>query len=344
MSVGHLSDVELERRLKELVGIERKSLVLLLAHLGEFDERRLHSDRGHESLFYYCMRVLGYSEQAAYKRIRAARAARAYPEIYRRLAAGETNLTVIVALAAHFSADNVVELLDAARGKRTLEIEALAASFSPRPDSPDFIRALPATDDALIEPLSERRFLFRLTAGSEFLAKYKRAKELLGVKGGASMAAVIESGFDAVLNRLDPARRIERRTARAARAASTRGASTRGADAGAGSQPSDALDLFFPAAGPAAGPVGGPPESRAIAAALRDEVWQRDAGRCTFMTSDGDRCLATGGLEIDHIRPFALGGPSDVAANLRLMCRTHNQLLARRIFGAAAGPRRSKPR
>jgi hypothetical protein len=41
-------------------------------------------------------------------------------------------------------------------------------------------------------------------------------------------------------------------------------------------------------------------------------------------------------LEFDHVRPWALGGSSGDAANVRLLCRVHNRLEARRIFGSAA--------
>lgn len=352
VAVGQLPDAELEERLKRLAGIERKALVLLLAHLGEFDERKLHADRGHPSLFSYCLRVLGYSEQAAYKRIQAARAARAHPEILKRLAGNELTLTAAVILSPHLSGDNALELLNAARGRRTREVEALAASLAPRPDTPDCLRALPVssastapkaaprpaaepdmaqfppaqangavgreappppqpvqmsgrtTPRELIEPLSALRHLFRFTGSAALLVKYERARELLGAaRAGGSMESVFEAGLDGLLDKRDPDRRIARRAARQAQRAVR------------------------------------PSASRRISAGLRDAVWGRDGGRCTFMGPDGSRCPSTTFLEIDHIRPYALGGPSDDAANLRLMCRAHNQLLARRVFGAAAGPR-----
>ncbi|MEK7746310.1 MAG: hypothetical protein AAB576_06560, partial [Elusimicrobiota bacterium] len=105
-AVGHLPDAELEDRLRRLARIERKALAFLMAHLGEFDRRRLYADRGQPSLFAYCTRILGYSEQAAYKRIQAARAARTHPAILQRLEEGETTLTAIVILAPHFRSDN----------------------------------------------------------------------------------------------------------------------------------------------------------------------------------------------------------------------------------------------
>jgi 5-methylcytosine-specific restriction endonuclease McrA len=48
---------------------------------------------------------------------------------------------------------------------------------------------------------------------------------------------------------------------------------------------------------------------------------------------DGRRCSARRQLQIDHVHPHArLGGES--AANLRLLCQTHNQLAAKQFFGA----------
>lgn len=344
-AVGPLRDDELESRLIRLAGIERKALVLLLAHLGEFDDRRLYSDRGHPSLFAYCLQDLGYSEQGAYKRIQAARAARAHPEILQRLADGELTMTAVVILAPHLREDNASELLSAARGRRTRDVEALAARLAPRPDCPDMIRALrapapapaPTPDPApaptpppgpaappapaveeinsrqpatrlsvgVIEPLSAERHLFRFTGSSELRAKYERVKNLLlASRRARTMEAVVEAGIDALLDRLDPERRIARRKAKADRRSDRR------------------------------------KRSRKVSLTLHDEVWARDGRRCMFIGSDGCRCAATTGLEIDHIRPYALGGRSDDPANLRLMCRAHNQLLARRVFGDAAGSRR----
>ncbi len=38
------------------------------------------------------------------------------------------------------------------------------------------------------------------------------------------------------------------------------------------------------------------------------------------------------GLEIDHIKPFSVGGLA-TQENLRLRCRSHNQLAAINVFG-----------
>ena len=88
--------------------------------------------------------------------------------------------------------------------------------------------------------------------------------------------------------------------------------------------------------GPAVAPAPGAlPESRYIPRRVKDEVWRRDSGRCAYVSADGVRCGETAWLEWDHIVPRAMGGPSDTPANIRLLCRAHNQSEARRIFGDA---------
>jgi 5-methylcytosine-specific restriction endonuclease McrA len=42
-----------------------------------------------------------------------------------------------------------------------------------------------------------------------------------------------------------------------------------------------------------------------------------------------NKCNSQYQLEIEHIQPLALGGSNDIA-NLRVLCRTHNALMAKR--------------
>jgi 5-methylcytosine-specific restriction endonuclease McrA len=77
----------------------------------------------------------------------------------------------------------------------------------------------------------------------------------------------------------------------------------------------------------------GSARGRHVPAAIRREVWQRDQGRCTFVSESGRRCDVRRFLQFDHIEPVARGGKT-TAGNLRLRCRAHNQLEAERAFGA----------
>jgi 5-methylcytosine-specific restriction endonuclease McrA len=83
---------------------------------------------------------------------------------------------------------------------------------------------------------------------------------------------------------------------------------------------------------PGAAASEGTTKGRAIRRRLRRLVWERDGGRCTFVSADGHRCEETGRLEVDHITPVAMGGES-TPENLRLLCSAHNQHEAERVLG-----------
>jgi hypothetical protein len=75
-----------------------------------------------------------------------------------------------------------------------------------------------------------------------------------------------------------------------------------------------------------------PGERQPIPAPVKRAVWERDGGRCTYVSPDGRRCQSRWRLELDHVVPARLGGSATVA-NLRLRCRTHNTLHAEEVYG-----------
>jgi hypothetical protein len=75
------------------------------------------------------------------------------------------------------------------------------------------------------------------------------------------------------------------------------------------------------------------PSSRHIPAPVRRAVHERDGGRCTYRDATGRRCTARDRLEFHHHRiTYGRGGDHSLE-NVRLMCRTHNQVLAEREYG-----------
>src|SRR6185436_3335435 len=113
----HLSDQELETQLQSFARCEREASARLVAHLAEFDERRLYRAAGFPSLFNYCCETLHFSEPAADNRIEVARAARRFPDILRMLDEGSLSLATVRLLAAQLTAGNCQELLAGASGK-----------------------------------------------------------------------------------------------------------------------------------------------------------------------------------------------------------------------------------
>src|SRR5690606_29565717 len=78
---------------------------------------------------------------------------------------------------------------------------------------------------------------------------------------------------------------------------------------------------------------------RHVSAAIRREVWARDAGRCAYTDDRRRRCPETGSLELHHREAHALGGPDSVD-NLELRCLRHNFLAAEQDFGRSHMDRR----
>ena len=109
--VETMSDGELVARLVELLGEERRLTAAVLVHLGEVEARRLYLPAACPSMFVYCTRVLGMSEDQAFKRIRAARAVRRYPVVGAAVAEGRLHLSGVVLLAPQLTDDNVEELV-----------------------------------------------------------------------------------------------------------------------------------------------------------------------------------------------------------------------------------------
>src|SRR5262245_184198 len=132
--LSHLSDGSLLSGLRTLIDRDRETTAELLAHLAEVDQRKLYLPAAHPSLFAYCVEELHLSEEAACKRIRAARAAREFPVVFEALADGRLHLTAVCLLAPHLTDETADELLGGATHKSKAQIEQLLAERFPRPD------------------------------------------------------------------------------------------------------------------------------------------------------------------------------------------------------------------
>jgi len=175
---------------------------------------------------------------------------------------------------------------------------------------------------ALVEPLAPARYQVRFTAGVELRDKLERLQALMrpSVPDG-DLARIIEIAVSEKLERVETkrfgrAKSPRRRAAEAQRPVDER----RSADKPSGSGPSDrtASDTS--------------PSSRHIPAAVRRLVHERDGGRCAYRSTDGRRCDKRHDLEFHHKHPFARGGDHN-PANLTLLCRAHNTLLAEQDYG-----------
>lgn len=226
-------------------------------------------------------------------------------------------------LYPHLTPENSVALLERVAGASKLEVLSVVASFETARPERDIIRPLPpppvtSSSRAPLEssgaPLAAAaaesgvptvvpppsRLRFSFTADDELVVLVDRLRGLLRHRFPEGR---LEDLFKAATK--ECLERIEREKSKTARRVAT----------------------------------APRPRSRRIPKAIKVEVWNRDGGRCAYVAEDGRRCGSRDALEYDHIQPWALGGRSDTAENVRLLCRPHNLRLARRRFG----PRPRKP-
>ncbi len=118
----------------------------------------------------YVTRGLGYSDSAAFRRIRAARAVALYTEISGMIERGELSLCAVAKISGALTPGNRVELLRRVTGKRLREIDAILAENTPAILVRDKLKPIgivgrkrrPAESDALFDtdparPVSDRR-------------------------------------------------------------------------------------------------------------------------------------------------------------------------------------------
>jgi 5-methylcytosine-specific restriction endonuclease McrA len=329
-SLSHLSDESLLRGLTALVAQDCITTAEMLAHVAEVDERKLYLPAGHPSMFLYCVQELHLSEDAAAKRIQAARAARRFPAIFTAVGSGRLHLSGVVLLAPHLVEETAADLIAAAGHKTKSEIEQLLADRYPKSDlltwlagppptaaaeehapglvddaqvvaksSPDSSQLVPGRVEsrARVTPLSSQSVAFQATLSRATSEKLRYAQELLGhqVPSG-DLAQVLDRVLDLAITQLEKQK------------------------FGATSRPRG--DRGYRSANP-----------RYIPLHVRRAVWKRDAGRCTFVSETGHRCEARKPLEFDHVLEVARGGEASVD-DIRLRCRAHNQYAAECTFGA----------
>jgi hypothetical protein len=209
-SLSHLSNRTLLRDLAAHVAKERGATAVVLAHIAEVETRGAYRAAGYSSMHAYCVGKLRLSEEAAYKRIHAARKARQFPAIFAAVADGRLHLSAIILLAPHLTDETADDLLRAAEHKSKFEIQQLLAERSPRPDIATRIEVVPEqliaqpcelknevmppqrvtaeehapgrVDGAAwlrLTPLSPQRIAVKFTMSQDMHEKLAHAKELL---------------------------------------------------------------------------------------------------------------------------------------------------------------------
>ena len=167
--LGELSDDALLAGTRRLVAAANYTLAALLAHLAEVEARGIHRMRACSSLYTYCIYELRMSEDAAFRRAKAARLCRSFPALYECVAAGELHLTGLLMIGPHLTEENCGEVLARARFRTKREIAKLVRELDPLPDVP-----------ARVEPLGPSLGVAtpRAPTWSEYVAAFNPVREL----------------------------------------------------------------------------------------------------------------------------------------------------------------------
>lgn len=105
LNLKSISDQDILNATKNLARTERNILNKILHHLKEIDRRRLYSQLKCKSLLHYCTQELNYSEDQAYRRIKAMKLLKEFPEIEEKIANGSLHLGHLTLASQMFRAE-----------------------------------------------------------------------------------------------------------------------------------------------------------------------------------------------------------------------------------------------
>jgi 5-methylcytosine-specific restriction endonuclease McrA len=318
------NDADFIFQMEMLAGIEHRSTINMLHYLNDLERRKAFLDLGYSSVFDYCVRKIKYSSSQAGRRIQAARCCRRYPEFFALLRKREVCVTTLALIEPIITDDNKDEIVARVRGASRRAVERLLSEYRPPAALRDRIQYVqvpqPAprnVEAALLDrqcaqavpaqhrdSVSTEKVFVQFLADDEFLKVFEEVQALVPNGDEKDFADVMKAALIEYRDRHSPAARHARRE-------------TKKREESPDSRRREYEDVAT---------------SRHVPDDVRDEIFVRDSGQCTFVGWNGTRCQCKKGLQIDHIVPFAAGGTHD-PSNLRLLCGAHNRLQAERTLG-----------
>ncbi len=306
----YISNDDLLFRTKNLVQTERKIMHLVLAHILEIMSRKLYAELGFDSMYTMMTKKYGYSEASAIRRIDAAKLLRSVPEVAERLKSGTLNLSQACLLQKCLESDakkgettsvaktqEILEKLEACNGFETRQV--LAKEFD-----------MPLKIQDIVRPQKDESVRLEITFTKEQFEELKQAKSFLSHIAHTGSWAEVISVLASKLNQSKSGKPSKEKLGSTADfTADSKNSKSIG-------HPLLNLDSQASIARP-----------KPISIYLKRELFEKAQGSCQYTTPSGLRCGSRFQIQIDHITPHAWGGANKVD-NLRLLCRTHNLLMA----------------
>ncbi|WP_413293291.1 HNH endonuclease [Bdellovibrio sp. HCB185ZH] len=340
MDLTLLTNVELLNRVDKLARTERKMTHLILWHIVEVESRRLFLDLGYTSLFKYMTTHLHYSEDAAYRRIQAARLLKKVPQVDKAIENGSLNLTqlqnVQKCLNIEIESGNKVSiqqteaLLEQIQNKSSIETQKiLAVEFDQ-----------PIQMHEVLKPQQDHSTRMQITLTEDQMKDLQRAKELLShVLPNPSWAELISYLAKAEIKKrlgkdqLELTKSQESQEERGKKENSTGMTGDYFVNKDIHFSNKEIVDsgIYDDEVSSKGTAITTRKNQRAhLKITSRRLLLLKANHHCEFVHKNGERCQNKYQLQVDHKVPLALGG-CDEMANFRVLCRTHNLSEARRM-------------
>ncbi len=312
MELKNISNQELIQRIEKLVHTERKITHLVLLHIAEIEDRKIYADMGYDGMYAYLTRGLGYSEGSAYRRLQSARLLKQLPAVAEKIEDGSLNLTQLTQVQKIVKSESLQaaqEVLTKIENKNSFETQkVLATEFK-----------LPIQIHEKIKPQQDDSVRLEITLTPEQYEYLKQAQSLLShICPSGSMAEVISTLAQSYVQK-----KLKSATSNAEKI-------TLQEVSAINANSKNTIKSVTQSANARAERLNKKPYRKYISIHTKRELLQKANHCCEYIDHKSQqKCTSRFQLEIDHIRPLAIGG-SDEVKNLRVLCRTHNLVMARR--------------
>lgn len=321
-----LKNDELISQTKNLVTEERRIQVALLLNLKEIERRKLFLELGYSSLFDFVTKELKYSESAGYRRIQAMRLLKSAPEVEHKISEGTLSLTAAAQLQTFIKSEEkqsgpilketTQKLVAELENKSSREVEKHLLSLKTSENVEGFL-----LKSEKVRQVTDVHTEIKFVVTEEMKQAFDELRlRLAHVNPEMSYQDLFSYLAKKALKQLSPKLKSESETKLNENGNTDVKSNEKSLPASEVKivRHSNYMNLKKP--------------TRFISKKIKDEVWLRDKGCCTFISSQTKRkCESKFQLQIDHVYPFALGGSKEVS-NLRLLCGQHNRWQANKVF------------
>jgi len=292
MNLKKLKDDELLFDTKNLVQNEREVLTQILHHLREVERRKLFSELGYQSLFEYAVKELKYSEGQASRRNGAMRLLKELPQLEEKIESGKLSLSNLSQAQSYFRETQKVSVQRKLLPQEKLEVLERLENKSAREGQRVLLKLQPQK----VLPKERERVLDEGNTELRFILTEDMRDQLDELRSLVGPKA-LEMNFGELVEYMTGLS-IETLRAKKFGKKRSQSQSTR---------------------------TSTPTSAKQSVKAIHPQVWSRDRGKCV-------KCGSQRNLNIDHIKPKALGGENS-PENLRLLCFHCNQRAAIKVFG-----------